>query len=89
MLQERYGHWAVVITIEFSLDVVKIMNRDEKVDQLEAENELLKAQLVDGNQEYQRVIAITEKIRTELLRERSLRVSYEKLLDMAGITKPN
>lgn len=65
------------------------MNRDEKVDQLEAENELLKAQLVDGNQEYQRVIAITEKIRTELLRERSLRVSYEKLLDMAGITKPN
>ncbi|WP_412722846.1 hypothetical protein [Alteromonas sp. D210916BOD_24] len=78
-----------MITIEFSLDVVKIMNRDEKVDQLEAENELLKAQLVDGNQEYQRVIAITEKIRTELLRERSLRVSYEKLLDMAGITKPN
>lgn len=65
------------------------MNKDRQVNLLEAEIELLTAQLIDGNQEYQRVVTLMEELRAELQRERSLRVSYEKQLEMAGLPKSN
>lgn len=65
------------------------MNNDQKVSQLEAEIELLTAQLIDGNEEYQRVVTLVEELRAELQNERNLRVSYEKQLEMTGLTKFN
>lgn len=65
------------------------MNKDQKVSQLEAEIELLTTQLIDGNDEYQRVVTLAEEFRVELQKERNLRVSYEKQLEMAGLAKSN